>query len=91
MKIENVKIKKEGDKSASRQLSELIEAEARKVKLVVPFKADGFKAEKSPLQPDKITPIIVEKANLISPIKEEKKIIEEIKKEPIKKVTKKKK
>jgi hypothetical protein len=78
------------------KLMETVIAEGKKKKLSVPFLADGFKSEKTPTQPDGVTPIVVEKANIVNrqeieqpKITESKKTKEETKKitttEPIKK------
>ena len=88
MRIEGKKLVRVGDKSPSEQLVELIKEEGKKVKLEVPFSADGFKSTKQPFQPDGITPIVVKETGLDKQVK-----VEKVKEEKVikKKVTKKKK
>ena len=63
MKIEGKLVfKKEGDKKASEFLNEFVKDEGKKIKLTVPFEASGT-FEKTPTQPDGITPIIVNEPN----------------------------
>lgn len=59
-----VETEKEG-KTAYQKLIDMMVEKGKKVKLEVPFAADKFKSEKQPKQPDGITPITIEKANLI--------------------------
>lgn len=60
-----IKTDTDKSKSAYQKLQEIVLAEGRKVKLSMPFLADGFKSEKTPLQPDGITPV---KVNEIGPV-----------------------
>lgn len=64
MRIEGMKIGRQGDIKPSDILIDLIKEKAKEVKLTMPFKADGFKAEKQPTQPDGVTPMVVEPANI---------------------------
>lgn len=69
MQLSGMILKKEGNLKASDKLRNVLEDEAKKVKIKVPFQADGFKSEKTPLQPDGVTPVVVEEANLVNSIK----------------------
>jgi hypothetical protein len=89
MRIEGLKLVRQGDKKPSDMLTEMVLEESKKVKLTVPFKADGFKSEKQPTQPDGVTPVAVEPANIGT--KNESKIEEPVKIEPKKQVKKTKK
>lgn len=64
MKIENMILNKDGEVKPSEQLSQIIINEAKKIKLSLPFEADGFKSSKQPFQPDGVTPMEVNKANI---------------------------
>lgn len=64
-------IKIEGPITLAKLMEKTI-GEAKKKKLTVPFMADGFKSEKTPTQPDGVTPIVVPKANLEIVAKTEK-------------------
>lgn len=66
IELEGGKFEKIGDLKPSEQLMELVKEEGKKIKLELPFSADGFKSEKTPLQPDGKTPIVVKEAGLIS-------------------------
>lgn len=60
-------IKIEGPTNLAKLMEKVIE-EGKKKKLTVPFLADGFKSEKTPMQPDGVTPIVIEKADISSEI-----------------------
>jgi hypothetical protein len=96
---EKLVFKKSGDKPASDSLNEFMLKKAKEIKLTVPFEASG-KFEKIPMQPDGITPIIVNKPTIsggsgVKVEKLEEKVEPKIKKEEVvkkveKKTTKKK-
>ena len=69
------KIDTDKSKTAYQKLQEIVLAEGRKVKLNMPFLADGFKSEKTPTQPDGITPIKIEEigpVEMVKPIESKK-------------------
>lgn len=64
MQLENIKLVRHGDIPVSEQLINLVKEQVKKIKLTVPFKADGFKSTNHPTQPDGTTPLVVESANI---------------------------
>ena len=76
-----IRLKKEGDEPVSEQLKRMVLEKSKEIKLTVPFQASGT-FSKSPLQPDGITPVIVESADfgikkeVKSETKEQPKIVE---------------
>lgn len=67
LELKNKKFEKVGDKKPVEQIFDLVNQEAKKIKLEVPFLADGFKSEKTPMQPDGVTPIVVNVAGFDMP------------------------
>ena len=72
-----IKLKKEGDEPVSEQLKRMVLEKSKEIKLTVPFQASGT-FSKSPLQPDGITPVVVESVDFAikKEVKSEPKIVE---------------
>lgn len=88
--VKGTTLTRKGQVKPAEQLLEIMRAEGRKIKLTLPFQADGFVSEKKPLQPDGSTPIVVDKAGLAGNTKVEKVETKvEVKPEPKVKVVKK--